>query len=213
MIPDLEQHIIIDSKDSIDFYLNNKIIDIIDFKNGRELVSYISNTEKKPVFNISIAIASSVTALARVYMSQFKNRSDFKLFYTDTDSIHIDNPLDNKYIGGDIGKFKLEHIFDKAIYLAPKLYAGKINNYEFIKAKGLKKAIKFEMLEKLLMENTSLKIDQEKWKRSFSSGTITIKDELYTIMITGNKRIPVFNDEGRYVDTKSITIKDGKLEI
>lgn len=92
-------------------------------------------------------------------MLQFKNRFDFKLFYIDIDSIYIDNFLDNKYIGGDIGKFKLEYIFDKVIYLVFKLYVGKINNYEFIKVKGLKKVIKFEMLEKFFMENILLKID------------------------------------------------------
>ena len=31
------------------------------------------------------------------------------------------------------------------------------------------------------------------------------------MMITENKRIPVFNEEKRYVDTKPIVIKDGIL--
>jgi hypothetical protein len=44
--------------------------------------------------NINIAIASSITALARVEMSKFKNNPNFsprgdKLYYTDTDSILI----------------------------------------------------------------------------------------------------------------------------
>ena len=39
--------------------------------------------------NINIAIASSITALARVQMSKYKNNPHFKLFYTDTDSIFI----------------------------------------------------------------------------------------------------------------------------
>ena len=94
-----------------------------------------------------------------------------------------------------------------------KKYGGKTYNNEFVKAKGVKKGITFKNLEKLLMKETSLKIKQEKWIRNFSSGTITIKDELYSIMITENKRIPVFNENGIYVDTLPLTLKDGNLEL
>ena len=43
--------------------------------------------------NVNIAIASAITAYARIHMSQFKNRDDFILYYSDTDSIYIDRPL------------------------------------------------------------------------------------------------------------------------
>nr|YP_009690330.1 hypothetical protein Fomme_000100 [Fomitiporia mediterranea]QEG57110.1 hypothetical protein Fomme_000100 [Fomitiporia mediterranea] len=35
---------------------------------------------------INVAIASSVTSNARIYMSKFKNNPEFVLYYTDTDS-------------------------------------------------------------------------------------------------------------------------------
>jgi hypothetical protein len=59
-------------------------------------------------------------------MSKFKTRNDFNLYYSDTDSIDIDKDkaLDPKFIGPELGKMKLEHIFDDAIYLAPKVYGG-----------------------------------------------------------------------------------------
>ena len=69
--------------------------------------------------NVSIGIASAITAYARIHMSQFKNNSDFNLFYSDTDSIYIDKPLPKDLINKNIlGKMKLEYILDKAIFFS-----------------------------------------------------------------------------------------------
>jgi len=53
-------------------------------------------------------------------MSHFKNKDDYKLYYTDTDSIYIDKPLDSKFIGSELGQLKLENVFNEATFLAPK---------------------------------------------------------------------------------------------
>jgi DNA polymerase elongation subunit (family B) len=43
-------------------------------------------------------------------MSQFKNNPNFNLYYSDTDSIYIDRPLDESIISSTIlGKLKLEN--------------------------------------------------------------------------------------------------------
>jgi hypothetical protein len=52
----------------------------------------------KHVININIAIASAVTAYARIHMSQFKHPDflkayNLKLFYTDTDSLYFNGPI------------------------------------------------------------------------------------------------------------------------
>lgn len=76
--------------------------------------------------NINIAIASTITACARIHMSQFKNNTNYKLFYTDTDSVYLDKPLhDNLVNNNELGKLKLEHLAKEAIFLAPKLYCYK----------------------------------------------------------------------------------------
>jgi hypothetical protein len=73
--------------------------------------------------NVSIGIASAITAYARIHMSQFKNNPDFNLFYTDTDSVYIDKPLSNDLVNSKIlGKMKLENVLTRAIFLAPKIY-------------------------------------------------------------------------------------------
>jgi len=73
--------------------------------------------------NVNIAVASAITAYARIHMSQFKNNSNYKLFYSDTDSIYINKPLDDSFISNTVlGKMKLENIIKKGIFLAPKVY-------------------------------------------------------------------------------------------
>lgn len=58
-----------------------------------------SNT-KNSNKNSNIAIASFITAYARISMSRFMNRDDINLLYTDTDSIIISDYLDDslKYL-------------------------------------------------------------------------------------------------------------------
>ena len=46
---------------------------------------------------------------------------EYTLYYSDTDSIDIDKPLPEEYVGNELGQFKLEDIFDEAVYLAPKM--------------------------------------------------------------------------------------------
>jgi hypothetical protein len=61
--------------------------------------------------NVSISIASAITAYARIHMSQFKNNPNFNLYYSDTDSIYINKPLPAEFISStELGKLKLENI-------------------------------------------------------------------------------------------------------
>jgi len=133
---------------------NNNILDLFD------IGSYIICKLKKPIEdilnkedynNINIAIASAVTSYARIHMSQFKNNPNLpNLYYTDTDSAYFDDPLPESFISNTIlGKMKLEGIYDKAIFLAPKLYAleNTKNGESIIKIKGLNK----ESIKKIIL--------------------------------------------------------------
>ena len=84
MDPILNKYKIVDKKEFYDLEKNHEILDIIDLKNGLELVKY-SDSEivtkesdnKQSRTNVSIAIAAMVTAHARVFMSKFKNNPNF----------------------------------------------------------------------------------------------------------------------------------------
>jgi len=132
----------IDSFPTIEIVNNNDVLDIIDeFKNdeikniielgNKSMIIYRTHQANintmldgnKQTHNVSIAIASAITAYARIHMSQFKNNPDYKLFYSDTDSIYIDKPLHEDLINSKVlGLMKLECTLIDAIFLSPKMY-------------------------------------------------------------------------------------------
>jgi hypothetical protein len=220
MNPTPENHLIADSEEASKFYSNSnvKISNIIDLKNGKELISYVNSSvtddENNPfaLKNVSIVVSAVVTASARIHMSQFKTNKNISIYYSDTDSLDVDRELDLKYIGHGLGLLKLEHVFNDAIFLAPKMYGGVTDTYELVKIKGLKNPVKFNELIPLLNKNYKLEIKQEKWYSDISHGTIHIKDEIYTLMSTDSKRKLIFDNNEQFIDTKPIKLTDGKID-
>lgn len=47
-------------------------------------------------------------------MNKFKHIPNNNPLYTDTDSIYLLHPLEDKYVGNELGQFKLEIIANKA---------------------------------------------------------------------------------------------------
>jgi hypothetical protein len=85
---------------------------------------------------------------------------------------------------------KLEYKINKGIFLAPKVYgiitdSGK----EVTKVKGFKDSVSFEMLDSLLVRDSALSLSQDKWFRDMSVGQIAIKNQLYSLRATENKRL------------------------
>lgn len=79
---------------------------------------------------------------------------------------------------------------------------------KFYKLKVLKKKVKFEELEPLLHKNNKLLINQQKWYKDLSEGNITIKDELYSLMVTGNNRQLIYNKDNCLIETKPFYLTD-----
>jgi hypothetical protein len=217
MNPQMESHLIIANEETLKLNAVKVITNVIDLKNGKELVSFFDThnwqdeTQKKSL-NISVPIAAAVTACARIHMSIFKTMNDIILYYSDTDSAYVNKPLDPKYIGSELGKMKLEHIFDDAIFLAPKVYGGITSESEYVRVKGLKNPVSFNQLKPLLIKDTNLEINQEKWYRNVSDGNIRIIPEIYTLMINNQKRTLIYDNSNKFVDTKPIILNDGKIE-
>ena len=152
----------------------------------------------REIHNINIAIASAVTSYARIHMSQFKNNKDLpNLYYTDTDSLYFDGPLPDYLVDPKrLGALKLEGIYDKALFLAPKVYAleNTTTGEKVIKIKGLSKEsiiknkISLDSLEILLNKDYKLIYNQRKWFRSLTEANIKILEQSYNLKVTGNKR-------------------------
>jgi len=219
MSPITEQHKILTNKEAIKLYSKIDVTNILDLKNGKELISFFNssneydNSENNDfdIKNISVVVSSVVTASARIFMSQFKTDKRFTIYYSDTDSIDVDKELDSKYIGNKLGQMKLEHIFDDVVFLAPKMYGGINKNYEYVRIKGLKNPIEFKDLKTLLLKDSKLEIKQEKWYKDISNGQFHIKDEIYTLIVTDNKRKLIYNSDNLFYDTAPLKLDNRNI--
>lgn len=149
----------------------------------------------KETHNVNIAIASAITAYARIHMTQFKNNPDFNLFYTDTDSIYIDKPLSLELVSNtDLGKMKLENKLNKSIFISPKVYCLEtIDNKVIYKVKGLSHDVELTMLdfENLLIKNTFIKklkfkLNYLKLIRQNGNRTLLLTNEISVQTVTLN---------------------------
>jgi hypothetical protein len=193
-------------------YLENYTILI--YNTNRFVPSDINNLFADDVtqaLDINIAVASAITAYARIKMSSLKNNPNYNLYYSDTDSAVVDRPLPSELVGKEIGLFKLEHTISKAVFLAPKVY-GLVDTEgnEIIKAKGLTKdtikSIKVSDLELLLRKDATRVFTQEKGYKSLFKSDISVLNTVYTLQATSNKRQNIYIN-GIFDSTKPLNYK------
>lgn len=141
--------------------------------------------------NVSIGIAAAITSYARIHMSAFLQNREYNVYYTDTDSIVTDKPLDKSIIGKALGQLKLEYNISKGIFLAPKVYSFISDLGKTItKVKGLKdNKLSFDIFEALLYKNSNTLIKNEKWFRKLSSGEIIIKIKFMNYLLQKTRLI------------------------
>lgn len=119
--------------------------------------------------------------------------------------------MNDSYIGKGLGQLKLEYFIKKAVFLAPKVYSLITDDGKIVtKVKGLKDSnIPFSLFQSLLNKNDSkVYISNEKWARSLSKGNIVVKDQLYELSATENKRTFVYNSFNTAIDTKPLVLKE-----
>jgi len=104
MSNNLPSHSVVSKEEMNSLMAGDKdIIEVIDLKNGKLLVSLATspddmsslNDESK---NISIPIAAAISAYARMHMSQYLVDPKYVIYYTDTDSIFIGSPLPDSHV-------------------------------------------------------------------------------------------------------------------
>lgn len=108
---------------------------------------------------------------------------------------------------------KLENILKKAIFLAPKVYCLETIDSKIIyKIKGLKHSVELNLndFENLLFRQSILEKIQTKWIKNISDGNIEIKDELYTLQVTDNKRKLIYNENNKLIRTEPYIINENK---
>jgi hypothetical protein len=109
-----------------------------------------------------------------------------------------------------LGKMKLEHIINKTIFLAPKVYYLE-NGKVIYKVKGLSHDIELTMkdFENLLYKHSWLQKWQTKWRKNLSDGHISVLNEVYTLKVTSNKRKLIY-ENNRLTSTVPYIINENK---
>lgn len=129
------------NENELNSYLSNRIIkSIIQINKDTYTILFYNNLNYDLISNINtnlnidvknsynpikanVAVASAVTAYARIHMVPFKILES--CYYTDTDSVFTDKPLDIKLIGKELGFMKDElngKIIQEAYFLGIKQY-------------------------------------------------------------------------------------------
>lgn len=159
--------------------------------------------------DVSIAIASAVTAYSRIFMNKIKLdilSKGGKIYYTDTDSIVTDIKLDNSLVGIKLGQFKLEHEIEEAYFISTKTYCIRNNKGKvIIKSKTADSSkLSFEDFENLYLGKNVETIRNESI-RDFTKGSVMINKPKKIKLNANvyNKRTKVF-ENNLWVDTKPI---------
>jgi hypothetical protein len=171
--------------------------------------------------NISLPIAMAVTSYARIRLYEFKEivGAD-NLLYSDTDSVFTSKPLPDNFIGKELGQMKLEYIAERAIYIAPKVYAiynilvsdnKALIGTDIIKIKGAKKGhgLIFMDFYDLLVRNIKKIIHQLKFIKKVSMDTIYTYKALINLKLTEGKRAIIWQDDV-FVATKPYIVNEDK---
>jgi hypothetical protein len=127
----LLETIIVKNNKLNDFTLNHKIKNLYQINDDYSCVLTNKDFNVNNFIKSKVAIASAVTAYARIEMLKIKVyclKNNIKLFYSDTDSIFIDKPLPSKMIGIFLSssslfkkRFFLFAIFNQKINLETKI--------------------------------------------------------------------------------------------
>lgn len=145
--------------------------------------------------NISVVLASAITAYARIYINKLKHLYEKSLIYSDTDSLVTDTPIDPKYIGKQIGLLKLETEIIEGIFVAPKIYYIESPNNIISKTKGVGNLLSKDDFLKLL-QGQSVSSTKTYFDRNLSQGSVKIVDKQIVTNASFHKRIKVYDDKG-----------------
>lgn len=107
---------------------------------------------------------------------------------------------------------KLENRISKFVALAPKVYYMITENgSKIIKIKGVSKEhsekVSWEDFLYLLRKDSVMEFEQEKWINNLLGGSISIRNIVYTLKVTSNKRECIFEDN-LFVATRPYNYED-----
>jgi hypothetical protein len=93
------------------------------YSNEDKLSQIETNFKKERGVVSAVQISCAIAAYARMSINPFKNIKSNRLYYSDTDSLILENELSSKIVGNELGQWKLEAVIEKGVFIRPKLYS------------------------------------------------------------------------------------------
>ena len=146
-------------------------------------------------------------------MYKYISRDD--CYYTDTDSVVLGSPLPEEDISStELGKFKLETMVSKGIFLAPKSYNLETPDDYITKQKGATKdLVTPEWFDSQYADPSRkiLRTVESNFRIDWEKLNIFKKEELIHLGVSTTKREFIFDDKddkNNWVGTAPIVVKD-----
>ena len=170
----------------------------------------------KPVESASY-VSSWITSYARMSLHAKMVAIELHngyVYYCDTDSIACNLKIPSS---NDLGRLKIESIYQRSYFLAPKMYGGlKFDGSVVLKGKGIintqikNQGIEFyanlyESIKKGINVPKTYKIERS-FIRSFKQFEIFSGIKTYTILLNQNKRLFLYDKTGNWVSTRPVTL-------
>jgi len=169
--------------------------------------------------DVSIVIASFVTAYARIYMQKIKLailNVGGKIYYSDTDSIVTDLSVEklkeNLYnkIGNKLGQLKLEHLLEEAYFISNKTYILlSTDGTEIKKAKGVSaESLSLNDFKTMYLNSQPIKGEKLSTIINYNKGSVLLQTKEININWDSfKKREKIFDSKNNlWVDTKPLYI-------
>lgn len=185
-------------------------IDYLDIINkGSKLISM---KDDQSIYNdASVMVTAMINSYARIWFNNFKLdliNKGYKIYYCDTDSIVIDKPLDNNFVGEGIGQFKFIAKIKRGYFISNKLYfmIDQFNNI-ISGSKGINSPLNENDFINLL-NNVSINSKTKLSIKNVDEGYVIITDRDIKLNYNSfKKRMKIYDKNGRWIGTKPIVIK------
>lgn len=169
--------------------LDDRLVRDYNIKYNDNIKSSFSLTVKS-----NVAIASAITAYARIEMIKYKTDNNIDVIYTDTDSLIYKGELSKNLFGDKIGQMKdeLNGKFIKEIFvLGIKKYAYLDSDDKFISVfSGLpKNSVTRKDIEDLINYKTVCKPIPNQFFKSLTQMNIHIKEKKVTVKFDAEKQL------------------------
>lgn len=189
---------------------NNLEFDIINKLNIELDMDLFKQTQNKVKTNV--AIASAITAYARMVMMIYKTLPGITVYYTNTDSIFTDKSIPSEYVGLEIGQLKDEldgGYIKEAYFFGIKQYAyiDHENNIKSVFSGIPRNCLTWEEVKLIALKNMVSKIVPDQFYKSLNKMEISIKPKTINILFNSDKLL-----EGNdYIPTKVNDLEDLKM--